>query len=184
MADIAALNLRADRIGDAAACYRQLVREFADVPCHAGLTPAAWLAALPKGDELRKEINRPAADWPKGVVEVSKSEGQAVNPYNGRAMRFDMTFGGCTGPFFNDYTVSFENNQQEIAFRDGFGHAQKPLPVRLSENGRMPADFNANNTSGQKLRAFAAGHRRNENLSVSIPGGPRGTPVRSSGART
>ena len=146
LAEMATLNLRAKRTGDAAACYRQLARDFADVPCHAGLTPAAWLAALPDGDELRKEINRPAADWPTGIVEVGKSEGQGVNPYNGRAMRFDMTFGGSTGPFFTDYTVSFENNQQEIAFRDGWGRAQKPLPIRLSENGRVSGFYTANST--------------------------------------
>ena len=147
LAEMATLNLRAKRTGDAAACCRELVRDFADVPCHAGLTPAAWLAALPGGDELRKEINRPAADWPKGIVEVSKSEGQGVNPYNGRAMRFDMTFGGWwsdrSSPIIR---VSFENNQQEIAFRDGLGRAQKPLPVRLNENGRVAGYFNANST--------------------------------------
>jgi outer membrane protein assembly factor BamB len=146
LVEMATLNLRANRVGDAAACYRQLLRDFANVPCHAGLTPAAWLAALPNGDVLRKEINRPVADWPKGLVEVNKTEGQAVNPYNTRAMRFDMAFGGPTGPFFTDYTVSFENNQQEIAFRDGWGRAQKPLPVRLTENGRMTNFYNANTT--------------------------------------
>jgi outer membrane protein assembly factor BamB len=147
LAEMAKLNLRANRVSDAAACYRQLLKNYGNVPCADGLAPAAWLAALPKGDDaLRKEINRPAADWPKGAVEVSKTEAQGANPYNARSLRFDMAFGGQNGPFFTDYTISFENNQQEIAFRDGWGHAQKPLPIRLSENGRVSGFFNANTT--------------------------------------
>ncbi len=173
LADLVTLNLRASRvgdsatfrearIGDAAACYRQLARDFANVPCHAGLTPAAWLASLPGGDALRKEISRPASDWPKGIVEASKSEGQPVNHFNGRAGRFDMMFGGDTGPFFNNYTISFENSQQEIAFRDGWGRAKAAASPPFRERPRVRL-FQRQHHGGAKLRASAAGHRRNEN---------------------
>jgi outer membrane protein assembly factor BamB len=137
--------LRASRVEAAAACYRQLAQQYADVPCHNGLTPSAWLAALPGGDELRKEINHPAADWPKGLVQESKGETVAFNPYNPRAIRYDMVFSGCRGPYFNDYTVSYDN-QQEISFRDGWGRMQKPQPVRIAENGRNPGFYNSNST--------------------------------------
>ncbi len=180
LADMAMLNLRADRIGDAAACYRQLAKGYGNVPCHAGLTPAAWLASLPNGDPLRKEINLPAADWPKGIVEVNKSEGPGVNPYNSRAMRFDMAFGGPTDPFFTDHTISFENNQQEIGFRDGWGRAQKPLPVRLSENGRVAGAL----APMREAAAICFSSPLEQKSSGSTPGGPRATPVPCSGART
>ena len=60
LADMATIDFRAGRVEDAAACYCQLARQYADVPCRGKLTPAAWLAALPDGDALRKEIARPA----------------------------------------------------------------------------------------------------------------------------
>ena len=34
-------------------------KQFADVPCHAGMTSDQWLAAFPDGDALRREVNRP-----------------------------------------------------------------------------------------------------------------------------
>ncbi len=141
LAEMATLNVRANRVSDAAACYRQLVRQFADVPCHDGQTPAAWLAALPGGDALRKEIDRPAADWPKGLVEVGKIDASArmdAVAFNRQRMRFDMAFGGPSGPYFTDNTISFDHAQQEISLRDGWGRARKPPAVRLPDsNGRM-----------------------------------------------
>ena len=79
-------DVRDARLKDAAACFRQLQQQFADVPClpgvlgargkefvvpplgsrppesptkvgtTSGLTPAQWLAALPDGDALRREV--------------------------------------------------------------------------------------------------------------------------------
>ena len=153
LADIALLNLRAAshtddttlrarRVSDAAACYRQLARQFADVPCHAGLTPSAWLAALSNGDALREEINRSMPTWAKGHVEVGN--GARTIPNGFRGPRFDMLFSGPSGPFFTDYTVSFENNQQEISLRDGWGRIQNS-PVRLTLNNQF-GYYNSNST--------------------------------------
>jgi outer membrane protein assembly factor BamB len=151
LADMAAINVRANRISDAAACYRQLARGFADVPFRSGLTPSAWLAALPSGGELRKELARPVADWPKGQVEVGKVGSANATPamLNRQRIRFDMVFGGPTGPFFTDYTVCFEHNQQEISLRDGWGHNQRPSPIKLVENGRTYFGYNSNTTQAR-----------------------------------
>ena len=77
---MAVLNLRANRAADAAACYRQLASQYSRIPLRGGLTPAAWLAALPSGDALRKELNRPLDDWPKGAVNVTRGEVPAAGP--------------------------------------------------------------------------------------------------------
>jgi outer membrane protein assembly factor BamB len=143
LADMAEINFRASRaadstagevrLNDAAACFRQLRQQFADLPCHAGMTPSQWLAAFPDGDALRREVDRKTPSWPLGEVEWNKPDTNE-NPLN-RGFRFDMHLGGPSGPFFTDYTASFENGRQEINLRDGLGHSQKS--VRLIENNRI-----------------------------------------------
>lgn len=136
LADMAALNLRANRTADAAACYRELASRYAGVPLRGGLTPAAWLAALPGGDALRKELNRPLEGWPKGAVDITRGEAPAAGPYYyNRVWRYDVPLSGPNEPYFTDYTISCTGNQ-EIAFRDGWGRTLLPHAVRLVENGR------------------------------------------------
>ena len=89
-----------------------------------GMTSGQWLAAFPDGDALRREVDLPAPAWPVGEVEASKPDTND-NPFN-RGFRFDMLLRRAPGgPFFTDYTVSLENNQQEVSLRDGLGHLQK-----------------------------------------------------------
>ena len=148
LAEMAELNFGAGRVGDAAACFRQLQRQFPDVPCHEGLTSGQWLAAFPNGDALRREVNLPAPAWPVGEVETGPAETND-NPFV-RGFRFDMLLGGVSpfwgsGPFFTDYTVSSGNGLQEVCLRDGTGHLQDP--IRLIENGRMFGGmYNPNST--------------------------------------
>jgi len=133
LAEMAELNFRAGRIVDAAACFRQLQRQFTDVPCRAGMTSSQWLAIFPDGDALRREVNRAVPVWPVGEVQASNPEA-SPNQFN-RGPRFDMHWGGSQGPFFTDSTVSMENGQQKVVLRDGVGHLQQP--ISLVENGRM-----------------------------------------------
>ena len=148
LAEMAALNYHASRLSDAAACFRQLHRQFADVPCHAGMTSAQWLAAFPDGGELRREVEPEAPAWPVGEVEANPPDVHE-NPFI-RGPRSDMLFGGGPlgqggGPFFTDCTVSLESNQQEVSLRDGLGHLDRP--IRLVENGRMFGGmYNPNST--------------------------------------
>ena len=131
---------------DAAACFRAAsVGQFADVPCHAGMTSEQWLAAFPDGDALRKEVGLPAPAWPAG-----RSRDEHDPTLNRAAASIAVIVSTCTwagrsGPFFTDCTVSLENNQQELGLRDGLGNLRKT--VRLIENGRMLAAFyNPNST--------------------------------------
>ena len=145
-------------LGDAAACFRQLQRQFADVPCHAGLTSSQWLAVLPDGDALRQEVRRKAGTtyswsaWPAGEVEASKPE-PGANPFN-RGPRFDMLLGGGDpfmggGPFFSDCSLGLEYSQQQIVLRDGLGRPQKTIP--LVQNGR--AYFGGYNQNASPARS-------------------------------
>ena len=145
LADMAALDYRAGRVGDAAACFRQLQQEFADVPCHAGMTPSQWLAVFPDGDALRREVDRKRPARLAGRRSRGKQTRRERESDGSRGSRFDMPLGGPSGPFFTDYTVSFEHSRQEVSLRDGMGHLQKPL--RLVENGRMYGGaYNPNST--------------------------------------
>ena len=121
---------RTRRRSDAAACCRLLLERFADVPI-AGKTPAQWIAASP-WDDLRRELNLSPPAWPAGEVEVNKPDTNEsiVN----RGLHFDVRFGGPSEPFFRDYTVSF-NLQQEVVLRDGLGNLQRPM--RLADNQRV-----------------------------------------------
>ena len=131
LAEMAELDLHANRVSDAAAWVRQLQSRYADVPCREGTSPAQWLAALPHGEELRREVDRSPPAWPLGEVEAGKPEG-VENPM-GRSLRFDMLFGGPSGPFFSDCTMAFDN-RQEVSVRDGLGNLKARVP--LSANGR------------------------------------------------
>ena len=151
LADMAELNLHAGRsVRDAAACFRQLMQEYADVPCRAGsngeqLTPARWLAILPDGDALRREIADhgymvPAAPvWPVGEVEAKP---ETTSRVNNRMPRFDLRLGGGApgsrggGPFFADYSVNMEISQQEVSLCNGLGSLQNPIRLVNNENGR------------------------------------------------
>jgi outer membrane protein assembly factor BamB len=129
LANIAALNYRAGRTADAAACFRALQRQFADVPCHAGLTGQQWLAAFPEGDALRKECSLPSPTWPRGEVQANRPDTS-----ENRSYRFEMHMVGPRSPFFAECNLSLDNNQQEVGLRDNLGNPQKS--VRLVENGR------------------------------------------------
>ena len=156
LAEMAELNFRARRVDDAAACFRQLQREFSDVPCHATRDPkvgtpvpqtsAEWLAAFPDGDELRRKVDLSASAWPVGEVEVKKPDATNRNRVVNRPPRYDMQLGGAGlngmgplvggGPFFADYTVGMEVNQQEITLCDGLGNTQRPIRLAVNQNGR------------------------------------------------
>ncbi|MGO9109239.1 MAG: PQQ-binding-like beta-propeller repeat protein [Thermoguttaceae bacterium] len=143
LAEMAALNFGARRLSEAAACFRQLHRQFADVPCHAGMTSDHWLAGFPDGDALRREVDLPAPVWPTGEVEHSPPDVNE-NPFP-RGPRYDILFGGPSGPFYTDDTVSLESNQQEVSLRDGTGHLVKP--ISLVQNGRVfGVMYNPNST--------------------------------------
>ncbi len=144
LADMAELEFRTGRVSDAAACFRLLQREFADVPCRTGMTASQWLAGFPGGDALRKEVNPQAPAWHVGEVNVSQADGNE-NPIAG-GFRYDLLMGGPRGPFFTDYTVCLENNQQRITLRDGLGHL-KPQAISLVENGRMFGGYYNPNSS-------------------------------------
>ena len=183
LADMAALNFRAGRVGDAAACFQQLQQQFAEVPCHAGMTSSQWLAVFPDGDALRREVARKAGTmyswsaWPTGEVETSQPNANGNSAFN-PGFRFERPLDGPSGPFFTDCTVNCDGSQQEIGVRDGLGRVQKP--IKLVENGRMLAGvfFNTN-----QMPARCFGHLlvlpRGRRFLPSIRGRPRAiSPIR------
>ena len=71
VAQMAEMLERAKRFHGAAACYRRLGREFADVVCRDGKTGKQLVAALPPGGEIHQLLKAETV-WPAGYVEVRK----------------------------------------------------------------------------------------------------------------
>ena len=64
-----------------------------------------------------------------------------------------MLLGGPSGPFFTDYTVGFERNQQEIGLRDGLGRLQKPIRAgrKRPRYGRLQPESDPARSCGHLL---------------------------------
>ena len=133
LADIAALDFRAGRVDDAAACFRQLQQEFADVPCHAGMTPDQWLAAFPDGDDsAARSIFRD----PRLAGRRSRGEAKPdTNEIPGQPRpSFEMPLeAGPAGPSLP--TTPLLEPTSGSRLRDGTGHLQKPFRFRTAPAG-------------------------------------------------
>jgi outer membrane protein assembly factor BamB len=140
LADMVSLNMQAGRVSDAAACFRQLRRDYPEVPCHGGMTGEQWLAVYPKADALRKEVNFQAPPWKTGEVTAAAPDANDNSFPHGP--HYETPFEGPRGPYFTDYNVNLEVNQQVVSLRDGLGQ-QLPNPMRLLENSRMGGLYNA-----------------------------------------
>ena len=68
---------RAKRYRDAAACYRRLGGEFADVVCRNGQTERQLVAALPASGEVHQLLHVEPV-WPSGRVEVREQSSSAA----------------------------------------------------------------------------------------------------------
>ena len=74
---MAEMLTRAKRFREAAACYRRLGGEFADVVCRNGKTGKQLVAALPAGGKIHQLLNVETV-WPSGEVEVEEQSSSAA----------------------------------------------------------------------------------------------------------
>ena len=119
VAQLAEMFQQAERYEGAAACCRQLQRQFADVVCRDGKTGKQLVAALPQAGPVAALL-KPDAAWPLGNVEVGKAalhRGQPMNFYNHYAVQYRND----PAPFFSGATLQFDQSQQAIVGYDGFG---------------------------------------------------------------
>ena len=129
---MAALLMSASRPEEAAVYYRRLATEWADVPCLGGKTGKQIIADLPADSPETRALAESSA-WPVGQV---KREGSG--PRNLRGMNFQRPFvlewHGDRGEFENT-TVLFDQQQQQVVGRDGTGRELFRIP--LAESGQQ-----------------------------------------------
>ncbi len=132
MAKLAALLRDADRADEALAYYARIQKEFGDEPVLGDKNVKQLIAALPPDAKLRK-VDAVARNWPEGKVVVDKQSPRSRSPQN--YMRaFPMDLRGVREPFFQDVTVSFDQQRQDIVGRDGLGNER--FRVSLNEGGK------------------------------------------------
>lgn len=129
VAQLADLLRKAGRPAQAAAYYRQLLAQWADVPCQAGQTGRQILEALPPDDPVREIVQTPR--WPQGRVEVKTTTITAAQPpYHGR---FFLSMENISEPAFPDVRIVFDQNRRLILGYDRFGQeVWKPFPIASS----------------------------------------------------
>jgi outer membrane protein assembly factor BamB len=151
VAQLAELLQQVGQHAAAAACYRQLQRQFADVACRDGKTGKQLAAAL-KPDELPGRLLAPPAAWPQGLVESSLAA--PPNQRNDFYGRCSVQYEGDPGPFFSDTMVRFDQNRAPtLTFFDGFGRELPHGQLALGERGGGIAGYNNNMTN-----AYVQGH--------------------------
>ena len=102
VAQLAELLRQVGQPAGAAACYRRLQRQFADVVCRDGKTGKELVAALKPDEPPARLLAAPAA-WPRGLVEntvgrpsISAAIPSGVSPCNTRATPARSTPARCS----------------------------------------------------------------------------------------
>jgi outer membrane protein assembly factor BamB len=150
VAALAQLLEGAGNLEGAAACYRQLQRQFADLVCRDGKNGKQLVEAIPQDGPLGRLLG-PAAAWPRGLVET------ALTPSNQRTDsygRFLVQYQGDPGPFYAGMTLRFDQNRSALLVQDGFGRELQRWQLPLTDRGqRMTMGYNPNLT-----KAYVQGH--------------------------
>ncbi len=131
LARIARLMEKAGKHTEAAACYRMIAEQFADVVCLDGKTGAALIASLPSDGPI-SALLRSEPQWPQGKVVVSTEKGKSARqPTYGR---LGVRFQGSSKPFMEDRSVMFDQNQRAFAARDAAGNELWRCSIGQSDN--------------------------------------------------
>jgi len=125
-AELAFMLREANLPQDAAACFRGLRDQFADVECRDGKTGRQLAAGLSENDPVRRWLE-PTSPWPQGAIVVERARQTSTPP-----MAFysaTVPFHQGRGPFFSEMTVELHQNPPELTARDGWGKVRWRLPT-------------------------------------------------------
>ena len=119
VAQLAEMFQQAERCEGAAACCRQLQRQFADVVCRDGKTGKQLVAALPPAGPVANLL-KPESAWPLGNVEIGKGTPPVVRQVNFWGY-CAMHYQNDPAPFFSSALLRYDSTQQSLLGFDGFG---------------------------------------------------------------
>jgi len=149
LAELAAMLRWAKRWEDAAACYAQLSRRFAEIVCLGGKTGRQLREDLPADDAVRSALEA-TSPWPVGEVKVKEVVNSDVKPPVHLSSAID--YGGSMDPFLSDFQIELGPNPPVLVGRDGWGRTR--WQVSLADLALREAPYlNRNGT-----RATASGH--------------------------
>ncbi len=136
-AAIAEMLRQSGRPEDAAAYYRRLGGDFAEVVCRDGKTGGQLVAALPADGEVAKLLKR-ESPWPVGRVELNKgSPPSARSSHHGRHV---LSLDGGGEPFLGEALLLFDQNRRMLL---GFDEMGRELwkPISMVKPGTNPNVF-------------------------------------------
>lgn len=119
---LAELLARHDRLDDAAACYRRLVRQYGEVVCRDGRTGSQLYRQMADRGPLRAALAG-KEPWPTGRVDVERRSDQRLSAADAYG-RFPLGIRGSRGPFLAGTTLRFDQNRRNLMARDGLGARQ------------------------------------------------------------
>ena len=126
IAEMAAILAGADRLGDAAVCYKRLAEDFADVICGDGKTGKELYRAVEAGDPVSAWL-APESPWPVGNVE--SKEGIPKPTGETSYGKMVVNYQGGSGPFFRDLSIEIHQTPLQLVARDGLGNIRWHLPL-------------------------------------------------------
>ena len=116
---LAELLARHDRLDDAAACYRLLGRQYAEVVCRDGRTGGEVLTSMAEQEPLY-DLLGPRTGWPTGRVDVETNSTRRLSAADAYG-RFPLELRGNRDPFLTETTLRFDHNRRNLMARDGLG---------------------------------------------------------------
>ncbi len=122
------------RPDDAASCYRQLMRRFADQAVDGDRTGLQAVEALPDDSPVRHYLAS-STNWPAKVVKREPSVSTLQFP------GVQLEIGAGREPFFEHLTLEMDARRRQLLIRDGYGR-QRFAAVALTEQRRRTPPVN------------------------------------------
>jgi outer membrane protein assembly factor BamB len=119
LAELAEIFRKAGRAEDAAACYRRLANDYADVVCLQEKTGKQLADALPEDSAARRLLDS-GSEWPVGAVEIKTVSARI--PRQPSYARFDLRYEGASSPFFADASIRLDQHESAVFGYDGWGN--------------------------------------------------------------
>ncbi|MGD0518451.1 MAG: PQQ-binding-like beta-propeller repeat protein, partial [Thermoguttaceae bacterium] len=126
LAELAGMLREAGQEESAASTYNWLRRRFGNAACREGKTAEQIINDLPADDAVRELLKR-KDPWPMGDVENAAKDTKNVVLYN--SGRLPVEFKGLPGPYFENVTLTFDQNKHVLSASDGLGNDLWKIPL-------------------------------------------------------
>ena len=120
---------------EAAYFYRRLENEYPDVVCMSGKTGKQLAEGLPADSPVGQAFVE-RASWPEGNVRREPAEIRSMRGQNNRRP-FPLNWRGDRPGFLESVDVAFDQQQQQVIGRDGFGKDRFRVGINEAGQNRL-----------------------------------------------